>query len=188
MGSKSSKLQPEVLQDLLANTEFTEAEIKEWYKGFKKDCPKGALTKEQFRKIYANFFPFGDATKFADYAFRTFDSDQNGMIDFQEFITALSVTSRGSVEQKLRWAFTMYDLDGNGYITKQEMVEIIAVIYKMVGSVLELPEDEATPELKTDKIFLAMDLNNDSQLSLEEFVEGFQNDGSIVKLLQGSMG
>lgn len=127
MGETSSTLKPVSPDDIRNNTEFTGEEIQAWYKGFLKRYPDGTVTVDEFKKIYASIFQHGDASKFAEYAFRTFDSDSNGKLDFPEFICAMSVITRGTVEQKLSWAFRVYDVDGSGYITRKEMLDVMKV-------------------------------------------------------------
>ena len=92
-----------------------------------RDCPNGQLTRSKFLEVYSSFFPDGNADKFCEHVFRTFDSDNSGKIDFKEFLLAINITSAGKPEQKLEWAFTMYDINGDGTIDQKEMVEIISV-------------------------------------------------------------
>ncbi|KAI5196268.1 neuronal calcium sensor 1 [Aureobasidium subglaciale] len=199
--NSQSKLSQQELSDLQKATHFDKKELQQWYKGFLKDCPSGMLTKEEFQKIYKQFFPFGDPSSFADYVFNVFDADKSGSIDFKEFICALSVTSRGKMEDKLDWAFQLYDIDGDGQISYSEMLAIVEAIYKMVrvtklqkatahantilqvGSMVKLPEDEDTPEKRVRKIFRMMDKDENGSLDMEEFKEGSKRDETIVSAL-----
>ncbi|CEP24078.1 FRQ1 [Cyberlindnera jadinii] len=183
MGKSASKLSKDELASLKKSTYFDRRELQQWYKGFLRDCPSGQITKEEFVKIYKQFFPFGDPSDFSNYVFDVFDDDKNGTIDFKEFICALSITSRGSLEEKLVWAFQLYDLNHDGKISYEEMLAIVSAIYKMIGSMVKLNDDEATPELRVQKIFKLMDKDENGEISLDEFREGSKIDPSIVGAL-----
>ncbi|XP_022106014.1 neuronal calcium sensor 1-like [Acanthaster planci] len=183
MGKRNSKLRQETLADLLEKTHFNEKEILQWHKGFLKDCPNGYLNQEEFSKIYQQYFPSGDATKFASFVFNVFDENNDGAIEFAEFIRALSVTSRGNIDEKLDWAFRLYDLDHDGFITRDEMLNIVDAIYQMVGNMVRLPEEENTPQKRVDRIFALMDKNKDDKLTKEEFQNGSKEDPTIVQAL-----
>jgi len=171
MGHKNTKLRPEVLDKLIRETKFSEAELHQWHKGFMHDCPSGKLSYEEFQGIYKQFFPQGNSEKFAKFVFTTFDVNKDGTVEFEEFITALSVTSRGNLEEKLNWVFHLYDLDNDGFI------------FSMVGDAVSLPVEENTPQKRVDKIFGLMDKNNDGRLTRDEFLVGAKSDQSIVQAL-----
>ncbi|XP_076161214.1 neuronal calcium sensor 2 isoform X1 [Ptiloglossa arizonensis] len=180
-GSKD-KLSKEDMDFLKSHTRYDELTIKEWYKGFKQDCPNGRLTPAKFVDMYKMFFPSGNAEEFCDHVFRTFDMDKNGYIDFKEFLLAIDVTSSGTPEEKLKWAFRMYDVDGNGVIDIQEMTKIVQAIYDMLGACSSnRPADSA--EERAKNIFAKMDENNDGQLTQEEFLKGCLQDEELSKML-----
>ena len=88
---------------------------------------QNSLTREQFQEAYAKIFPQGDSAQFADFAFNNFDKDNDGTIDFREFLSAVSVQQRGTPEEKLKWTFDLYDLDNSGFISKVELLKMVKV-------------------------------------------------------------
>ncbi|CAF0761753.1 unnamed protein product [Rotaria sordida] len=121
MGQKTSKqkkdlthLSDEEIERLTKNTTYTKQQIQDWHQGFIRDCPNGKLDKKKFLEVYKKFYPEGKAEKFCSQVFKAFDSDDNGYIDFVEFLIAVNITSHGDVREKLRLAFDMYDINKNG--------------------------------------------------------------------------
>lgn len=124
MGNELTKAD---LDELKQSTNFSQTELEEWHSKFVGDFPNGRITMVDFRKIYGRMYGEGVGTKLADNIFRAYDSDGNGEIDFKEFMTTLSVASKGTPEQKLKWSFKIYDIDGNGTVSREEARKIISV-------------------------------------------------------------
>lgn len=117
--------------------------------------------------------------------FNVFDDNKDGAINFQEFVCALSVMTRGSPDEKLEFAFSMYDLDGNGFITKEEMARIMDSFYKLVGPLVTFSGKKyESPSQLVDEFFDQMDLNKDGQISMEEYKNGALKNPDIIQGLK----
>ncbi|RLV93429.1 Calcium-binding protein NCS-1 [Spathaspora sp. JA1] len=189
MGKAVSKLSKDELKQLRTATYFDKRELQQWYKGFIRDCPSGQLSEEEFVKVYKQFFPFGDPTNYCHYLFKVFDLDNSKFIDFKEFIIALSISSRGTEEQKLNWSFKLYDYKRMGQINYQDLLPIIQAIYDMIGPMVALPDDEKTPELRTDKFFKLLGKNKECDyINLQDFKQLSRLDPSILNSLNSYEG
>lgn len=179
MGTKTSKMKPKNFVELAKQTCFSQDDLKQWYKSFISLYPNCRVYIEDFKKIYGELFPFGDASNFVQHIFQEFDLNKDGFVDFREFVIWLSVATSGNLEERLNRAFQLYDLNSNGYISVDEMTQIMRAIYRMVGIV-----DESHSDKRVNDIFIKFDENVDGNLSVKEFVDGTKEDPVIMKLLQ----
>ena len=107
--------------------------------------------------------------------FGIFDTDGNGVVDFTELASGLSVLCGGSRDDKVKAAFALYDINGDGFISLHEMVTYLSSIFKLLfevspdacSSVSVSPEELAAAT--AEQAFSEADLNHDGKLSLQEF-------------------
>lgn len=184
--TKSGAVSKEILEDLKLNTKFSETEIVQWYENFKKQCPTGRISKEEFQSIYSKFFPDSDAHTYAQHVFRSFDTNDDGTLDFKEYIIALHMTSTGKTTRKLEWAFSLFDVDKNGYITKSEVTEICTSIFKLIpkDEVEDLPDDENTAEKRADKLWKYFEKGENDRVAEGEFIKGVMDNDEALRLIQ----
>jgi Ca2+-binding EF-hand superfamily protein len=142
----------------------------------------GTMDKDTFRQAFAHF-KIEAATEEAedrlqllvDRIFDLFDKDKNGLVDFNELASGLSVLCGGSQADKVRAAFNLYDVNHDGFISLGEMRLYLTSVFKVLFEVN--PDSEArmgvTPEelgeITAEQAFAEADHDKDGKLSFEEF-------------------
>ena len=102
----------------------------------------------------------------SDRLFNIFDKDNNGTIDYDEFISTIEEITTGTKNEKIRFAFNLHDLDGSGFIDKNELTFLIS------QSFIEnnLDYDEFQLNLLVEEFFIKADKDNSGNIDFEEFL------------------
>mmetsp|Transcript_9937 Transcript_9937/g.18805 ORF Transcript_9937/g.18805 Transcript_9937/m.18805 type:complete len:2759 (+) Transcript_9937:118-8394(+) len=143
------------------------------------------ITRDSFDEVFQELID-GDACKteddfvrltfILDRIYDMFDMNRDGKVDFSELSSGLSVLCGGEKDEKIASSFALFDENGDGFVTLQEMTNYLTSVYKVLY--------ETQPEVRTrmggispidlakitaEEAFVAADLNEDGQLSLQEF-------------------
>ncbi|XP_060626639.1 guanylyl cyclase-activating protein 3 isoform X3 [Anolis sagrei] len=160
--------------------ELVAMENHHWYAKFMKTCPSGQLSLYECKKLLTLDNASAEATSYVEKVFNIFDTNKDGFIDFLEFIAAINLVIRGKIDQKLKWYFKLYDADGNGTIDKKELVSIFTAIQAINGN------QELSPEDFANVVFQKIDVNNDGELTLDEFINGVESDQHLLEMISKS--
>lgn len=90
------------------------------------------------------------------------DADQNGYIDFSEFITAATDWERSLSISKLQNAFRAYDVDESGTISGKELFNFLSA-------------DPTIGYEECEKILKEADTNGDGVIDFQEFIVIMRN-------------
>ncbi|XP_020515866.1 guanylyl cyclase inhibitory protein [Labrus bergylta] len=159
-------------------------ELYEWFRKFIIECPSGLITLHEFQRHFCNGTVGSESAEYAEQLFRTLDNNGDGMVDFREYVMAISMLIEGSAVEKLQWSFKLYDKDGDGAITREEMLDIMQAVYKMSVAAALTEPNPLTAEECTNRIFMRLDKDNNAIISLDEFIEGALDDDWIREMLE----
>lgn len=119
----------------------------------------------------------------AEYVFRVFDEDKSGTIEFKEFICALSVTSRGRLDEKLKCGFYSFALRAlpfqrctdNPACTSRGLFSVRQYVIVCVRVCENLAADPAAPSVDGDGV-----ITYDEMLQIVGAI--YKMTGQMVKL------
>jgi calcium-dependent protein kinase len=127
----------------------------------------GQINKQELLKGFRQVFGINDESleEDIDKIFKNIDSDNNGVIEFEEFLRAAVDKEKLLTDDILKFAFRYFDKDGSGEITPTEMASVF------------FPGQDDNPEIQKQVQFIVnqLDENGDGRISYNEFSNMMKN-------------
>merc|ERR1711910_25910 len=180
MGSKNGKpvLREEDIAALSKSSGLHKAQVKESFDAFVAEHPNGKMKPKDFREMMSKALPKKDASKMEKHMFRIYDSNNDGYIDFTEFMLIFFLMSEGAPEEVLTKIFRVFDVNSDGTITQKETTKLIKDMYGLLKT-----ENIAAKDLVAKSAFAEMDKDQDGKVTTAEFISACMGQEEFSKML-----
>merc|ERR1711962_1151760 len=116
------------------------------------------MKKKDFREMMAKALPKKDAGKMEKHVFRIYDTNNDGYIDFPEFMIVFYIMSDGSPEEVLGKIFRVFDVNSDD-------------------------SEQASEKFIATSAFAEMDKDADGKITKEEFISACLGQEQFSKML-----
>ena len=96
------------------------------------EYPSGAMKPTVFKEMVYKMLPVRDAEKMEKHVLRVYDENNDGVVDFTEFMVMYYIMADGSPEEVLIKIFRIFDVNSDGVISTHEMRKLITDMYGML--------------------------------------------------------
>ena len=185
MGSKNGKplLREDDIANLVKTSGMTEKDVKHAFDSFVAEHPSGKMKPKDFRQIMSSALPKKDASKMEKHVFRIYDANNDGHVDFVEFMVVYTIMAGGSETEILTKIFRLFDVNSDGVISKKEMSRLVKDMY---GLLKKDDPNISAADLIAKSAFAEMDKDEDGKVSLQEFLTACQAEKDFSKLLSST--
>ncbi|CAF2636583.1 unnamed protein product [Rotaria sp. Silwood2] len=188
--SAQQQLSEEQIEQLL-KIRFNRSEIIDWYRVFIEKCGTNSnkssyLTAHIHKSLFIDYFnqlhPNGDVNRLTENFFRIYDLNSDGIIDFMEFMHAISIIRRGDLTEKLSFIFSLLDSNQEGYIDRLKLVKMMEALYNIKG--INYKDSYNVLLKKVDNLITRLDNDKErGRIIRYKFIESCMNDPILKDLL-----
>ena len=182
MGSSNGKpvVRQEDIAALAKSSGLQESQVKQYSEAFLRDHPDGKMKPKDFHDMIEKALPKLDTSNMEKHVYRIYDTNNDGYINFTEFMIIFFIMSDRSSEEVLTKIFRVFDVNSDGTITKKEMTKLIRDMYSLLK---EEDPSLAAKDLVAKSAFAEMDSDQDGKVTLEEFISACLGQEKLSKML-----
>jgi len=107
-----------------------------------------------------------------------FDDDHNGKVQLREWMRAINILLKGTLDERIEYAYNIYDFTNSGILNKDEL------FFLLKDAVIKRPADEDPKDSVKELVEIALkllDTDKDGRISFSDFKKAVQKQPLLLE-------